>query len=116
MKEIDPLARLQAFVAKHPTQGAAADALEISGAYLSDLLKGRREPSPAILERLLREELIPVVATVDEALARGATVVLIGTAAPGGRIADAYRPHLRHALEPASVSSRSRRTPPGTTK
>src|SRR5438552_4198703 len=42
---------------------------------------------------------IPVVATVDEALARGATVVLIGTAAPGGRIADAYRPHLRHALE-----------------
>jgi transcriptional regulator with XRE-family HTH domain len=52
MKEIDPLARLQAFVAKHPTQGAAADALEISGAYLSDLLKGRREPSPAILERL----------------------------------------------------------------
>jgi uncharacterized NAD-dependent epimerase/dehydratase family protein len=42
---------------------------------------------------------IPVVATVDEALTRGATVVLIGTAAPGGRIADAYRPHLRHALE-----------------
>src|SRR5690349_16834109 len=42
---------------------------------------------------------IPVVATVDEAIARGATVVLIGTAAPGGRIADAYRPHLRLALE-----------------
>ena len=42
---------------------------------------------------------IPVVGTVDEALARGATVVLIGTAAPGGRIADPYRPHLRHALE-----------------
>src|SRR5438105_855088 len=42
---------------------------------------------------------IPVVATVDEALARGATVVLIGTAAPGGRIAESYRAHLRQALE-----------------
>lgn len=41
---------------------------------------------------------IPVVATVDQALARGATVVLIGTAAPGGRIADAYRPFLADAL------------------
>jgi uncharacterized NAD-dependent epimerase/dehydratase family protein len=42
---------------------------------------------------------IPVVATVDDALARGATVVLIGTAAPGGRIADAYRGPLARALE-----------------
>ena len=42
---------------------------------------------------------IPVVATVDDAIARGATVVLIGTAAPGGRIADAYRGHLSRALE-----------------
>src|SRR5260221_8920695 len=39
------------------------------------------------------------VASVDEAVAGGATVVLIGTAAPGGRIADAYRSHLRRALE-----------------
>ena len=52
IKEIDPLETLRAFVSKHETQGAAADALEISGAYLSDLLKGRREPSPAILEKL----------------------------------------------------------------
>lgn len=42
---------------------------------------------------------IPVVASVDDAIARGATVVLIGTAAPGGHIADGYRPHLARALE-----------------
>jgi uncharacterized NAD-dependent epimerase/dehydratase family protein len=41
---------------------------------------------------------IPVVGTIGEATARGATVVLIGTAAPGGRIADAYRPLLADAL------------------
>ena len=42
---------------------------------------------------------VPVVATLDEALARGATVVLIGTAAAGGRIPDEYRPALARALE-----------------
>ncbi len=41
---------------------------------------------------------IPVVATVAEAAALGATVFLIGTAAPGGRIADAYRPQLADVL------------------
>jgi uncharacterized NAD-dependent epimerase/dehydratase family protein len=41
---------------------------------------------------------IPIVATVDEAIARGATVLLIGTAAPGGRIADPDRPFLGDAL------------------
>jgi uncharacterized NAD-dependent epimerase/dehydratase family protein len=41
---------------------------------------------------------IPVVATVAEAMARGATVVLIGTAAPGGRIAGSYRSALAEAL------------------
>ena len=41
---------------------------------------------------------IPVVATVGEAIARGATVLLIGTAAPGGRIPDGYRPILAEAL------------------
>src|SRR5258708_23453697 len=40
----------------------------------------------------------PVVATVAEAAALGATVFLIGTAAPGGRIADAYRPQLADVL------------------
>jgi len=42
---------------------------------------------------------VPVVASVDEALARGATVVLIGTAAAGGHIPDGYRPALARALE-----------------
>src|SRR6266550_8818675 len=42
---------------------------------------------------------IPVVATLDEGVARGATVVLIGTAAAGGRIPDGYRPALVRALE-----------------
>jgi uncharacterized NAD-dependent epimerase/dehydratase family protein len=42
---------------------------------------------------------VPVVASVDEAQARGATVLLIGTAAAGGRIPDSYRPFLSGALE-----------------
>jgi uncharacterized NAD-dependent epimerase/dehydratase family protein len=42
---------------------------------------------------------VPVVGSVDEAIGRGATVLLIGTAAAGGRIADAYRPSLARALE-----------------
>jgi len=42
---------------------------------------------------------VPVVATVADAIARGADVILIGTAAAGGRIPDAYRPALAAALE-----------------
>jgi uncharacterized NAD-dependent epimerase/dehydratase family protein len=42
---------------------------------------------------------VPVVGTVDEAIARGADVLLIGTAAAGGRIPDEYRPFLSRALE-----------------
>ncbi len=41
---------------------------------------------------------VPVVASVAEAVARGADTILIGTAAAGGRIADAYRPFLADAL------------------
>ena len=41
---------------------------------------------------------VPVVATVAEAVALGADTLLIGTAAPGGRIPDAYRPLLADAL------------------
>lgn len=41
---------------------------------------------------------VPVVATVDEAIARGADVLLIGTAAAGGRIPDEFRPLLARAL------------------
>jgi len=42
---------------------------------------------------------VPVVASVEDALARGATVLLIGTAAAGGRIPDGYRSGLALALE-----------------
>lgn len=42
---------------------------------------------------------VPIVATVDEAIALGAQALLIGTAAAGGRIPDAYRPHLARSLE-----------------
>ena len=42
---------------------------------------------------------VPVVGTVDDAIARGARVLLIGTAAAGGRIPDSYRPALALALE-----------------
>jgi uncharacterized NAD-dependent epimerase/dehydratase family protein len=42
---------------------------------------------------------VPVVATVDDAIGRGAEVLLIGTAAAGGRIPDEYRPLLARALE-----------------
>ena len=42
---------------------------------------------------------VPVVASVEDAFARGATVLLIGTAAAGGRIPDGYRPALARALE-----------------
>ncbi|MEP7003329.1 MAG: DUF1611 domain-containing protein [Chloroflexota bacterium] len=41
---------------------------------------------------------IPVIATVAEAIALGADTLLIGTAAPGGRIPDEYRPVLADAL------------------
>ncbi|HET8567555.1 MAG TPA: DUF1611 domain-containing protein [Candidatus Limnocylindria bacterium] len=41
---------------------------------------------------------VPVVATLAEARARGASVLLIGTAAAGGRIPDQYRPILSEAL------------------
>jgi uncharacterized NAD-dependent epimerase/dehydratase family protein len=41
---------------------------------------------------------IPVVASVGDAVARGASVLLIGTAAPGGQIPDGYRPILADAL------------------
>lgn len=42
---------------------------------------------------------VPVVASVDDAIARGADTLLIGTAAAGGRIPDEYRQSLAHALE-----------------
>ncbi len=41
---------------------------------------------------------VPIVATIAEAIARGADVLLVGTAAPGGRIPAPYRPLLAEAL------------------
>jgi len=42
---------------------------------------------------------VPIVATVEEAIALGAEALLIGTASAGGCIADSFRPHLARALE-----------------
>jgi len=42
---------------------------------------------------------VPVVASVEEAIGRGATVLLIGTAAAGGHLPDGYRAALGRALE-----------------
>ena len=51
-REIEPLTTLKAFVARYPTQSAAAGALGIRPSYLSDLLLNRRTFSPMILNRL----------------------------------------------------------------
>jgi plasmid maintenance system antidote protein VapI len=52
MKEIDPRKALDAFVAKHKTQAAAAEVLGVSRPYLSDIINGRRDFSDQILEKL----------------------------------------------------------------
>lgn len=49
---VSPHTTLRAFVAGHDSQRAAAEALGISQAYLSDLLHKRRDCSPAIVEKL----------------------------------------------------------------
>jgi len=41
---------------------------------------------------------VPIVATIGEAIERGADVLLVGTAAAGGRIPPSYRPLLAEAL------------------
>jgi len=43
---------LRAFVAHHPNQRVAAAALDISPAYLSDLLNSRRDLSAKLLTKL----------------------------------------------------------------
>ena len=54
----DPAAVLRAFVAQHPTQTAAARALGVGDAYLSDLLHGRRLFSDVMLAKLGLERVI----------------------------------------------------------
>lgn len=51
-REMDPLKELQAVVARHASQREAAETLDISQAYLNDLLQGNRKFSDAILEKL----------------------------------------------------------------
>jgi hypothetical protein len=52
MKNRDPLVALEQFVARHPTQAAAAVALGLSQSYLCDLLAGRRAFSDRVLALL----------------------------------------------------------------
>lgn len=59
--EVNALDRLHKFVAKYPTQKAAADALGIKPAYLSDLVNVRRDLSEKILKKLgLKRAVVPV--------------------------------------------------------
>lgn len=52
MAEIDALERLRKFIDKHGTQKAAAKALDITPAYLSDLINVRRDLSVKMLAKL----------------------------------------------------------------
>ena len=55
-------ARLRDLVQAHGSQRAAARHLGISPQYVCDLLKGRREPGPAVLKKLgLRRDVRIVV-------------------------------------------------------
>jgi plasmid maintenance system antidote protein VapI len=52
VSETDPNTALNEFVKKHGTQQKAADALDITQGYLSDLLRGRRDITDSVLEKL----------------------------------------------------------------
>ena len=51
-KSLDGYVVLEAFVARYPTQKAAAEALQMSQAYLTDLLRRKRGLSASVLARL----------------------------------------------------------------
>lgn len=50
--EVNALDALQKFRSKYSTLGDAASALAVSKQYLSDMLHGRRDPSPRILGKI----------------------------------------------------------------
>jgi len=52
VKHTNPADALYAFVKRYPRQLDAARALEISPAYLSDLVNGRRDITDGILAKL----------------------------------------------------------------
>jgi len=51
-KQTDAVTVLQAFVDRHGSQKAAAEALGVSSVYIHDLLHGKRRFSDRILEAL----------------------------------------------------------------
>ena len=52
LTEADAKHALEALVAKHGTQQVAAKVLRVSPQYINDLLRGRREFSSSMLEKL----------------------------------------------------------------
>lgn len=58
LKEVNPMAELNAFCAKYRLQKEAAAALGISPNYLSDLLLGRRDFSATLLTALNLREVV----------------------------------------------------------
>lgn len=59
MDAVGALNVLRRFVAEHGTQHAAAQALNVTDAYLSDILNGRRGLSDTMLDKLgLAKEIV----------------------------------------------------------
>ena len=49
---VNPITRLEQLVRRHGSQRAAAATLDVGPSYFSDLLRGRRDCSDAILKKL----------------------------------------------------------------
>lgn len=58
MKQDDVIDRLRAAIAKAGSQAAFAEMYGLSAAYVNDVINGRREPGPAILEALGVEKVV----------------------------------------------------------
>lgn len=50
--EVNPVGALQAFIGMYESQREAADALGVTGAFLSHMLAGKSPVSPKVLARL----------------------------------------------------------------